>query len=176
MKIGITPKKFAQMFVRTRNGSEAAVRLGAEPSAAKLMEAEMLADSRVKKEIRRLDREDMQTLCYVKTGLSRLAFGSVNDAAALVFDEQPSYEKIMRADLFNVSEIKRVKGGGVEMKFFDRQKALEKLVELDPELKEISSAERFMRDLISGMGGESGSETAAAAGAVDTEGGESGNG
>ena len=30
-------------------------------------------------------------------------------------------------DLFNVAEIKRPKGGGLEIKFFDRIKALEKL-------------------------------------------------
>lgn len=149
MKLRITPKTFAQMFVRTRSGAEAAVRLGAEPAEAKKIEAEYLSNGRVKREIRRLDREDMQTLCYVKTGLSRLAFGSVNDAAALVFDDEPSYEKIMRADLFNVSEIKKVKGGGVEIKFFDRQKALEKLVELDPELKEISSAQQLMQAIYS---------------------------
>lgn len=34
-------------------------------------------------------------------------------------------------DLFNISEIKRVKGGGMEIKFFDRIKALEKLENSD---------------------------------------------
>ena len=92
----------------------------------------------------------MQTLCYVKTGLSRLAFGSVNEAAALVFSEEITRDDVLRADLFNVSEIKRVKGGGVEMKFFDRQKALEKLVELDPELKEVSAAQEFLNAVYSG--------------------------
>ncbi len=36
-------------------------------------------------------------------------------------------EKLPTLDLFNISEIKRVKGGGMEIKFFDRLKALEKL-------------------------------------------------
>ena len=40
--------------------------------------------------------------------------------------------------------MKRVKGGGVEVKFFDRQRALEKLFELDPELREQSKAEQFL--------------------------------
>ena len=140
----ISPRAFAKMFVRTRNGSETAVRLGASPEDAKSIEADLMASAAVKREIRRLDKEDAQTLCYVKTGLSRLAFGSINEAAALVFDEQPERSDILRADLFNVSEIKRVKGGGVEMKFFDRQKALEKLVELDPDLKEVSAAQEFL--------------------------------
>jgi len=33
-------------------------------------------------------------------------------------------------DLFNISEIKRKKGGDIEIKFFDRLKALEALYEM----------------------------------------------
>ena len=32
----------------------------------------------------------------------------------------------------------------VEVKFYDRQKALEKLVELDPDLREVSAAQEFL--------------------------------
>ena len=39
-------------------------------------------------------------------------------------------QEIEKLDLFNVSEIKRPKGGGMEIKFFDRLKALEKLAQL----------------------------------------------
>ncbi len=66
----------------------------------------------------------------VLEGLRELAFGEVNDAVRLAFsDEMPSPEMLAGMRLFNVSEIKRVKGGGVEIKFFDRIKALEKLYE-----------------------------------------------
>ncbi|MDE6092790.1 MAG: terminase small subunit, partial [Ruminococcus sp.] len=68
----------------------------------------------------------------VSAGLKRLAFGNCSDAVYLVFaDELPPPDIIERLDLFNVSEIKRVKGGGVEVKLFDRLKALEKLFELE---------------------------------------------
>ncbi len=33
-------------------------------------------------------------------------------------------------DLFNIAEIKRPKGGGLEIKFFDRLKPLERLAEM----------------------------------------------
>lgn len=42
-------------------------------------------------------------------------------------DENEITEKLPSLDLFNISEIKRPKGGGMEIKFFDRIKALEKL-------------------------------------------------
>jgi len=41
-----------------------------------------------------------------------------------------SPEEIEKLDLFNVSDIKRPKGGGLEIKFFDRLKALERLEKL----------------------------------------------
>lgn len=64
----------------------------------------------------------------VSEGLRRLAFGEIHDAVSLLFESEESIlNKLPRLDLFNVSEIKRVKGGGMEIKFFDRLKALEKL-------------------------------------------------
>ena len=50
-------------------------------------------------------------------------------------------------DLFNVSEIRRVKGGGVEVKLFDRQKALEKLLELDTSVSDREKAESLIEAL-----------------------------
>ena len=150
----ITPKLFARMFVRLRNASETAVRLGIPASKAKQEGARMLSMPSVKRAVKRLDKADEQTLAYVKSGLSRLAFGQVNDAAALVFAEQPDAQQIANADLFNVSELKRVKGGGVEVKFFDRQKALEKLYELDGELRGQAKAEDFMKAICQGAQGD----------------------
>ena len=64
----------------------------------------------------------------VLEGLEQLAFGKVNDAVRLAFcEEVPSVQVLGKMNLFNVSSIKRVKGGGVEVQFFDRQKALERL-------------------------------------------------
>ena len=64
----------------------------------------------------------------VRDGLRRLAFGEIHDAVLLLFaDESEILEKLGELDLFNISEIKRPKGGGMEIKFFDRIRALEKL-------------------------------------------------
>ena len=63
-------------------------------------------------------------------GLKKLAFGKVNDAVTLAFAEEiPPPELLAKMRLFYISSVKRVKGGGVEVQFFDRQKALEKLYE-----------------------------------------------
>lgn len=61
-------------------------------------------------------------------GLSRLAFGDIQDSVKLLFEsEENILASLPTLDLFNISEIKRQKGGGMEIKFFDRIKAMEKL-------------------------------------------------
>ena len=71
-----------------------------------------------------------------------MAFGRINDALELLKDD-PSEVCAERLDLFNVSEIKRVKGGGVEIKFFDRLEALEKLAELEDRAADSAAADSF---------------------------------
>ncbi|MBQ3929273.1 MAG: terminase small subunit [Clostridia bacterium] len=61
------------------------------------------------------------------SGYEKLAFGDVSDAVRLIFSNEPSEEQLREYDLFNVAEIKRPKEGAMEIKFFDRLKALERL-------------------------------------------------
>lgn len=68
----------------------------------------------------------------VREGLRRLAFGDISDAILLLFaNEEEIMQKLPNFNLYNISEIKRPKGGGMEIKFFDRIKALEKLRETE---------------------------------------------
>lgn len=73
----------------------------------------------------------------------RLAFGCVSDAIKLLYCEDTEKESIEQMDLFNISEIKRKKGGDIEIKFFDRLKALEKLQQLCDEKDIISGASLY---------------------------------
>ena len=82
------------------------------------------------REIERLDESRKQTEKDISAGYFRLAFGCVSDAVKLLFSDDVDIEKIEEMDLFNISEIKRKKGGDIEIKFFDRLKALEKLSEV----------------------------------------------
>lgn len=64
----------------------------------------------------------------IEQGLLDIALGSVSDAISLLFmTEEEIIERLSKLKLINVSEIKRPKGGGMEIKFFDRIKALERL-------------------------------------------------
>lgn len=60
-------------------------------------------------------------------GYQQLAFGSIADCISLVTEEKVTKEDLQNMNLFMISEIKKPKDGAMEIKFFDRLKALEKL-------------------------------------------------
>lgn len=64
----------------------------------------------------------------IKQGVLDLAVGNISDAVSLLYlSDDEVLARLPKLNLFNVSEIKRPKGGGMEIKFFDRLKAFEKL-------------------------------------------------
>jgi hypothetical protein len=77
-------------------------------------------------------------------GLRRLAFGPVNDAVRLMarMEAMPESE-IAGLDLLAVSEIRRLKDGALEMKFFDRLKAFELLASYTVKPEENAAANSF---------------------------------
>ncbi len=117
---------FCQFYAECLNGREAAYKAGftvcPEINARKLLKKKSIRDA-----IEQISREIQITQKEVKAGLHRIAFASSADAVKLILSENPSELDVEALDLFNVSEIKKPKGGGIEIKFFDRIKALEKL-------------------------------------------------
>lgn len=88
----------------------------------------LLCDEAILEEIDRqlsLRRTMLPRLAAI--GYQRLAFGGISDALRLLFTQTPTPEQLEQMDLFMISEIKRNKDGMLEIKFFDRLKALEKL-------------------------------------------------
>lgn len=92
--------------------------------------ARLLAKDEIQAEISRIEK-DRRAAHAAARGLYRLAFGSVTDALRVMLCEGTlTPEDIEKLDFFNVAEVKRPKGGGLEIKFYDRLKALEKLEKL----------------------------------------------
>lgn len=75
-------------------------------------------------------KKENDSLLQAKSGLRRLAFGTVADAVKLIRDDTADPDSL---DLFMVSDIKYSKGGAVEIKFYDRLKALESLALIENE-------------------------------------------
>lgn len=82
----------------------------------------------------------------VLLGYERLAFGSTADAFKLLMgDEQPN-TVAENMNLFNVAEVKKPKDGAMEIKFFDRIKALEHLEQVPDESSKASSFYEALSD------------------------------
>lgn len=109
-----------------------------EKSALRLLRRQDIAQ-----EIARIDKQREATQKDITIGYQRLAFGCISDAVRLLFSDEVSPEEIERMDLFNISEIKRKKGGDIEIKFFDRLKALEKLTDIGSTNKEDEESSLF---------------------------------
>ena len=95
---------------------------------AELTGEKLLCRKDIADEIEALARQREKSLANMASvGYQRLAFGNISDAVSLLYMENPSRADLSTMDLFLVSEIKRPKDGSMEIKFFDRLKALEKL-------------------------------------------------
>ena len=108
-----------------------AAHLAGYGALSKRVAAKLLARHDILSRIEKLSETSCVTKSEAVSGYRQMAFGSVADAVRLLMsDEDISPEELGELDLYNVSEIKKPKGGGIEIKFFDRLKALEKLAEL----------------------------------------------
>ena len=126
-------KLFCGHYAKLQNYEEAAKKAGFKPSKATNIGINLLLNPEIKSKIESILKEDKDTdlIQEVIVGLKRLAFGSIDDAVKLVFAESlKDVEDLGNLNLFNISEIKKLKSGGCEIKFFDRFDALNKILEI----------------------------------------------
>ena len=141
--------QFCYNYISTGNALESAIKAG-YTSCPWQTGAKLLLDPKINEQIQALYEEKKKTLAYKAcSGYERLAFGSISDAVRLLYIDDPDSQVLEKMDLFNISEIKRVKGGGMEIKFFDRIKALEKLENSD--INGFNDAVPFYRALEQGV-------------------------
>ena len=137
---------FCRYLAMHGDPQQAAVLAGFKSNSRKAA-AKLITRADIARECEKISRELPRLHFSAKRGLERLAFGGVGDALELLYaDEMPEPTRLQCLDLFCVSEIKRPKGGGVEIKFFDRLKALCLLLEHD-EHEQASGAASLYRAL-----------------------------
>lgn len=148
-KTGLTPreKRFCCCYAGSGNAREAAACAG-YPDPVNSGSMLLLRDD-INNEINRIYEARAKSYRQrAKAGYERLAFGSICDAVRLMFENDPLEKDLSKYDLFNVAEIKRPKDGAMEIKFFDRIKALEKLECADDEQE--NKLSRFYAALVEG--------------------------
>ena len=117
--------RFCRLMAEGCAPAEAAARAGYRPAPAKAADR-LLAREEIRHAVARMEEDADRR--RAAAGYARIAYGSVADAVRLAFAEQVP-DDLDEMDLYAVSEIKRSKTG-VEIKFHDRLKALDRLSEL----------------------------------------------
>ena len=142
-------RRFCEVYALGGDAAAAAVAAGYDlPEKAGVS---LLSRDDINTEISRLYEKRLRNARQkAYAGYERIAFGSVSDAVRLLFADAPFGPDGEEYDLFNVAEIKRPKEGAMEIKFFDRIKALEKLEQYGRDAENGSSD--FYRALVSGIG------------------------
>lgn len=142
-------KQFCCNYINTGNVRESAVRAGYGCEPEKIG-ARLLMRTDIINKINQLYSEKKKNLRYrACSGYERLAFGSISDAVRLLYIDEPDAKTLESMDLFNISEIKKPKEGAMEIKFFDRLRALEKLEQSD--LSERDEASPFYNAFEQGL-------------------------
>lgn len=147
---------FCRLFVLLGNATEAALKSGYRIQSD-IRAQKLLSKPYIRQYIDNLRKEQNISVSEVRGGLHRIAFSSSADAIKLLMSDNADTTDIDSLDLFNVSEIKRPKGGGLEIKFFDRIKALEKLGDISEHIAEdpaCSFYEALEKSALSLSGGE----------------------
>lgn len=122
---------FCQQYLKTGNPKEAAI-LSGYTSSPETKAMQLLAKPDICRQINEIYSEKKKNFIYRATiGYERLAFGNISDAIRLIFSEKLNFDDIEKMNLFNISEIKKPRDGALEIKFFDRLRALEKLEQID---------------------------------------------
>ncbi|MBQ2774708.1 MAG: terminase small subunit [Clostridia bacterium] len=140
-KLSTKEELFCLYFSSSRDPRGSAAKAGytlfPERSAEKL-----LASSAILKRLDELQQQRRASLAEVTEGYRKLAFGSIADAISLITAEQlPTKQELEKLDLSMISDIKCPKSGGLEIKFFDRLKALDKLCEISSAVQNESSSD-----------------------------------
>ena len=146
--ISTKEKRFCEIYAAVGDAVQAAQAAGYEqPEKAGV---NLLSRDEINAEISRLYEKRLKNARQkAYAGYERIAFGSVNDAVRLLFDGEDFGTSAEGYDLFNVAEIKRPKEGALEIKFFDRLKALEKLELLNKSDK--SNTSDFYNAILGGL-------------------------
>ncbi len=136
--------RFCCYYALTFNPTKSAVYAGySDPTKSSVT---LLSDKNVRQEIQDiLNNLKFSPDSTAYLGYKKLAFGDISDAIKLICCDDYTQLNIDNLNLFNVAEIKKPKDNCIEIKFFDRLKALEKLQEIDN--KENSASSSFYEAL-----------------------------
>lgn len=126
-------KLFCVNYLKNADAKQAAISAGYANNPDTKGE-QLLSRSDIVEEISSLAKQrDKLNSAMSRILCQKLAFGSIADAISLLYLDSPDKSQLEKMDLCMISEIKKPKDGAMEIKFFDRLKAIEKLSQIQSE-------------------------------------------
>ena len=141
---------FCKNYAFISDGKAAAVSAGYSSILAKKTANKLLLREDIRKQINSFlkQQNEVDLRSEVINGLKRLAFNSNSDCLRLVFSNRDDVlNSLENMDLFQISEIKVPKENAIEIKFFDRFKALQILLQTAQD----EASEYGVRDFIDAL-------------------------
>lgn len=142
-------KLFCRFYATYQLPKEAAIKAGYAENIAEKKANYLLNRPDVQQDIKKRKNEaDKQQLeQWAITALRRMLFSN-NDAILLALkSEQLTEKQIENLNLFLISELKKFKDGSLEIKFFDKLKAINILLEIANNLQTSNEANSFLNAL-----------------------------
>ncbi len=137
---------FCHYYCTYQNEKEAAKKANIlEKKAFKL-----LNKPEIQQEIKKIKTQidNNQLMHLATTALKRLIFCNPNDTLILAIkNDQLSELEIENLNLFQISELKKQKDGSLEIKFFDKLKAINCLIEIANQLNNLNQTNNFLNAL-----------------------------
>lgn len=125
--LSLREKLFCIYYAHSMDAKQSAIYAGYKKNPM-LKAHKLLLRSEISEEIENVSNIIISdTKKLAQTGYRRLAFSDIADAVSLLYMDSVKKETLQNMDLFMVQEIKKPKDGALEIKFFDRMKALDSL-------------------------------------------------
>ena len=143
-------KLFCEFYISYQNLTEAAIKAGYKKSSAQKKARKLIGKPEIQNEIKKLKKEidNNQLTHWAIIILKRIMFCSPNDTICLALKQNDlTNQQIEKLNLFQISELKKLKDGTLEIKFIDKIKAIACLMEIANGLKNSDTANNLLSAL-----------------------------
>lgn len=146
----IKEKLFCKFYFSYQNPQEAAIKAGYSKINAQKKAHKLLNKPEIQEELKKLKNEldNNQLTNWAIVILKRIIFCTPNDTINLALThENLTEQQIEKLNLFQISEIKKLKDGTLEIKFIDKLKAVACLMEIANNFKNSNTANNLLTAL-----------------------------
>lgn len=146
----VKEKLFCKFYLAYQNPTEAAIKAGYAKLNAQKKAHKLLTKPEIQNELQKLKKEidNNQLIHWAIIILKRILFCAPNDTISLALKQDNlDDQQIEKLNLFQISELKKLKDGTLEIKFIDKIKAIACLIDIANNFKNSDTANNLLSAL-----------------------------